>query len=315
MERTFTLLEILKEETDRDHTLSMAEILARLLERGIRTERKAVYRSMEALREAGFEVASLRRMRRHGYYLKRPFSAAEVWILKDLLTQSVSLSEKETDAILRKLDQLLSPFEKESLPVSVPAGLKTKNTHVLSVLETALHAIRERRFLDFRYYDLSVTRKKQYRRTGKPYHLLPAAVMSEFGRFYIVFYSPKYKNFASYRADKIDSVTESEEISDPVFFDEENWRRNSFQMYAGDAITVTLECPLSLVSQIYDQFGSDLIISRVSADTFTVNVRSALTPPLISWILTFYDEITVKKPKALIDELLKISGVLMEKYG
>ena len=191
---------------------------------------------------------------------------------------------------------------------------KTGNASVLEVLSVVIRAIRSRRFLDFRYYDLSVTKTKQYRRTGRPYHLLPVAVMSEFGRFYIVFYSPKYGNFANYRADKIDSIRESDEIAEPVEFDAAAWRRNSFQMYAGEAATISLKCPLSLISQIYDQFGTDLIISAVTETSFTVHVRSALTPPLISWILTFYEEITVLRPRELIDELLQISAVLAEKY-
>ena len=315
-ERTLAVLEILKEETDPDHLLSMPDLLLRLQERGIETERKAVYASLKALNHAGFETVFVRKKYLQGYYLLRPFSPAEILILKDLIFQSVSLSEKETMRIASLLDGLLSKAQAEALPAfrSSLADQKTDNSEVISVLEHAIKAIGERRYLDFRYYDLSVTRTRQYRRNAKIYHLLPVAVMSELGRFYIVFYSPKYGNFANYRADRMSSVAFSEEISDPVRFEEEAWQRHTFQMFAGEASTITLECPLSLISQIYDQFGKNLIISRLTDTSFTVHVRSALTPTLVSWILTFYREITVTKPQELIDELLNISEVLEKKY-
>ena len=313
-DRTLAILDILKKETDPEHTLSLQEIFLRLQKKGIKQERKSMYASMRALREAGYEVVFQRKNRKQGYYLRRTFAPAEILVLKDLLFQSVSMSRKESESIASRLDTLVSPYEAGALPAAASSLPKAGSSGVLEVLSLAVHAINTRHFLDFRYYDLSVTKKKQYRRTGRFYHLLPVAVMSEFGRFYIVFYSPKYKNFANYRADKIDSVKESEEVSEPMVFDAEAWRRNSFQMYAGEPATVTLQCPLSLASQIYDQFGTDLIISSISETSFTVNVRSALTPPLFSWILTFYKEITVLRPQELIDELLKISEVLAEKY-
>ena len=315
-ERTLTLLNILKEETDPDHLLSMTDLLLRLQEKGITAERKSVYDSLKALNRAGFETVLVRKKYLQGYYLCHPFSPAEILILRDLLVQSVSLSKEETERIAGLLEGLLSRAQAASLPSfrSTPAYQKTDNSEVISVLEHAIRAIGEQRYLDFRYYDLSVTRTRHYRRNARLYHLLPVAVMSELSRFYIVFYSPKYGNFANYRADRMSGVAFSDEISDPVLFDEEAWQRHTFQMYAGQPSTITLECPLSLISQIYDQFGKNLIISRLSDSSFTVHVRSALTPPLVSWILTFYREITVISPRELIDELLNISEVLEKKY-
>lgn len=55
-------------ETGEDHVVSMQDILAMLLEQGIRAERKSIYDDMETLREVGMDI-QFRRARPSGYYL------------------------------------------------------------------------------------------------------------------------------------------------------------------------------------------------------------------------------------------------------
>ena len=313
-ERTFAILRILSDETDPDHFLSLPALMARLEETGIHSERKAIYRSVHALKTAGFDVRFVRRKPLSGYYLSRPFSPSEILLLRQLVSDSVSLSQKESETIRNKLDRLISPYEKELLPPSIDAEGKTDNTEVLATLEKTVRAIASRHLLEFRYYDLSITRRKQYRKNNRLYRLLPCAVVSNAGRLYAVFYSPKYQNFANYRLDKMSTVQESQEVCDPISFDAKRWIQRSFQMYTGEAATVTLDCDSSLISQIYDQFGTDLIISRVETDWFTVSIKTSLTPTLIAWILTFYDRITVRKPQELIDQLRRISDDINQRY-
>ena len=55
-------------ETGEDHIISMQEILDRLLEKGIRAERKSIYDDMEVLRFFGMDI-KYRRERPSGYFL------------------------------------------------------------------------------------------------------------------------------------------------------------------------------------------------------------------------------------------------------
>ena len=57
--KVLLLARMLWEETDADAGLTMAQILARLRERGIPAERKSVYKAMRALRSVGLDVRML----------------------------------------------------------------------------------------------------------------------------------------------------------------------------------------------------------------------------------------------------------------
>ena len=56
--KTLYVKQILEEETDDEHGLSMRQIIERLEQFDIRAERKSVYRDIEVLREFGCDVRS-----------------------------------------------------------------------------------------------------------------------------------------------------------------------------------------------------------------------------------------------------------------
>lgn len=312
--RTFAILSILNEQTDRNHCISMNDLVLFLEDRNIPAERKAVYKSIHALQSYGYDIRYTRADGQNGYYIERPWSSSEIRVLIDAVNSSYSLSARVSGEMNRKLKACLSPFEQELMP-EVPAHQnKTDNDEVLDLISKLLHAASRSLPVEFCYYDLTITRKKQYRRSKAVYRLLPVAVMENSGRYYCVFYSRKHDSFANYRIDKMNSLTVADEPEEPVRFDAERWAETSFQMYRGDPVTVQLECESSMVPIIFDQFGKNVLISAVGENTFTVNLKSSISPTLISWILMFYDRITVKAPKELITRLLEIADSICQNY-
>ena len=55
------LIRILEEETDDEHGLTGPQLIAALAERGVAVERKTLYRDLEALRSAGYDVQKYQR--------------------------------------------------------------------------------------------------------------------------------------------------------------------------------------------------------------------------------------------------------------
>ena len=55
-QRLLTVLDFLKQYSDSGHPQSTGEILTELKKRGIESERKAIYRDIEALQEFGFDI-------------------------------------------------------------------------------------------------------------------------------------------------------------------------------------------------------------------------------------------------------------------
>lgn len=59
--KTFYVRQILEDETDEEHGLSMTQIIDRLAEYGIDAERKSIYRDIDVLREFGVDVKTYQR--------------------------------------------------------------------------------------------------------------------------------------------------------------------------------------------------------------------------------------------------------------
>lgn len=309
------LLDILEKESDEDHPLELTDLVTLLNEKGIKAERKAVYRSLDAIRATGRLIHQVRGKGTVGYYMDHSLNMAEALILCEILEDNVSLSREETIQVQEKLKASLSRKEQESLQVITPPMGKNPQSGVLETTQKLMKAIHENRCVQFRYYDLNIHQKKNYRRQKKTYHLLPVAVAADHGRLYCVLWSDKHQGFANYRIDRMEFLSTDEEIHDPVVFDKDAWMRSSFSMYPGDPVTAVITFDLSLAPAVYDQFGSDVIITSSDEKTFTAAIRTAITPTLIAWLMQFIDKVKVEKPQELIDTLLSIAAGLQKTYN
>ena len=312
--RTLLILNILQKQSDAEHIISMPDLIAELAAKGIAADRRTIYQSLDALRRNGWDIRFTRRLGQ-GYYLNRPFQPAEIMILTDAVQNSPAITGDQADHLSERLKNLLSIRQQELLPAFSAAEEKTDNPNVIRYIEILLEAAAGRHPVEFRYYDVSVNRQKKYRRSRRSYHLLPCAVMSSQGRYYGVFFDRKYGDFAAYRIDKMEQLQMLEETEEPVYFDAEAWRRTSFDMYHGEAVTVTAVFDRSLSNALFDRFGQNIIISNVTDTDFTASIRTAVTPTLTAWFLQFYDRITILRPASLITALQDIAASIHSTYG
>ena len=84
-------LEKILRETGENRTCTMQDILGRLMEYGIRAERKSIYDDMEVLRNYGMDIR-FKRGKATGYYVAGQAAAAEV------STETVGKAEKAEQA-------------------------------------------------------------------------------------------------------------------------------------------------------------------------------------------------------------------------
>ena len=77
------LMRIFEENTDDDHALTMAQIIAKLSEYGIQAERKSLYADIEELRTFGLDIEK-RKSKIYEYYIaNRAFELPELKLLVD----------------------------------------------------------------------------------------------------------------------------------------------------------------------------------------------------------------------------------------
>ena len=83
-QKLLVLARLLEAETDEEHGLTVAELIAALAAQGIRAERKRIYDDIETLRDAGYDVVARREGRVCRYALaSRTFEVAELKLLVD----------------------------------------------------------------------------------------------------------------------------------------------------------------------------------------------------------------------------------------
>ena len=105
------IMQMLKENTDENHAMSANDIISALAKQGISAERKSIYDDIERLKLFGCDILS-RRSEPKGYYLaSRDFEIAELKLLVDAVQSSKFITEKKSNQLIHKIEQLASRHE------------------------------------------------------------------------------------------------------------------------------------------------------------------------------------------------------------
>ena len=128
--------EILRQETDKDHTLTTSDLLERLEAIGIKCDRRTLYADIKALNDNGYKVNCIRRMANEYYVEKREFSLAEIHILMDAVQAATFISEEKTAQLVDKIAELAGSRRAEAVKQNVVAfnTLKSPNEDIFAIV-------------------------------------------------------------------------------------------------------------------------------------------------------------------------------------
>lgn len=310
-ERLLRIIEILQKNTDEDQPLTMPDLLFELEQFGIVSDRRSVYKQISLLKKCGYPIYY---KNNHGYYYKHPFSLAETFILMDSIENSKALSPSLTSSLQEKIISNLPVHQNTAIKTTHTNSRKVNHPQLLEIMNLLLRAIQNSYPVSFQYFDLQIDQTKKYRKNKKVYTFVPYAIVSDDGWYYCIFYSETYESFLNFRIDKMERVTIEETPSETVPFHLEDYLRSSFHMYQGEAQTITIRFQLDMANYVFDQFGRQLIISKVTDKDFIANIRTAITPNLVSWLIQFQESLEILKPQELIDEMIRVSLEIRRKY-
>ena len=127
-------------------------------------------------------------------------------------------------------------------------------------------------------------------------------------------YTKEADKFLIYRIDKMDEVRKDEEIVRKKNFDLDSFLQSSFHMFKGDPQTITCRFSSDMSNAVMDQFGTNYILKEAGEDYFTISIRTAITPTLISWIMQYGDKVKVLGPNELIDKLVSTAKGVIKQY-
>ena len=126
------LARMLLRQTDEDHPLTVPQIIEGLARQDVKAERKSIYDDLDALRLFGLDVQS-RKGKSPGWFIGgREFELPEVKLLMDAVQSSRFITQKKSDALLRKLEGLASVHQAGQLQrqVYVAGRIKVMNESI-----------------------------------------------------------------------------------------------------------------------------------------------------------------------------------------
>ena len=311
------VLEILKENSDENHILSVKDIQSLLESRyGVKLERRAIYSNFEILAQAGYEISDYKDNGKGYYLVSRQFDKGEVLLLCNAIHASHFIPKKQSDKLIKTLLSTQSRYDQKDFTdrVYMPNPLKSDNRELMYNVEIVSEAIREAKMLQFDYLKYGKDKKIMLRDHGL-YYVEPRYIVYADSRAYMIVTSPNHEGFIHYRLDKISNaaVVDKKARKLPKDIDAYEDARNKLFMYSGDTETVTYRCHEKVLDQMIDIFGSEAKIIFEDSEYFTLTVKAPETGALYLG-QQFMEYVEIIKPLALREKFRDNLKQALKKY-
>lgn len=308
--KLFYLLDILSEETDENHTLSISDISEMLSHYGISAERKALYNDIATLCDYGYAVEKSGR----GYYLaERDFELAELKTLIDIIQSSGFLTAKKCAAITKKLYKHTSRYSAAELDRQVhTTSARTPNERIFYTVDAIHRAIRDDKKITFSYFRYNNKKELVEKTPGYVYTVSPFSLLFDNENYYLVGFYEDCGEVRHYRVDRMQNVCILEEkrsdSSKKNAPDMSRYDSKTFGMFGGNETLVTLSCKSEAAGAIIDRFGEESTFILHGDGTFDITARVFVSPQFFGWLAGLGTNVKIKAPentKAEYKEYLK----------
>lgn len=318
------LIDILRQETDELHPLKTSELCERLETFGISCERRTLYKYISLLENQGVEILKTRVGHEMGYYIiDRNFSVPELKIIIDAIQAANFITEKKTSELIAKVAALGGSHQAELLTGSIICfnTHKHHNESIYYVVDYLQQAVVQKKQISFLYFDLDENGNRIYRQDKKRYIAEPLALIYYEDNYYLVCYYEKHiDKKITYRVDRMDSVEIHEEtISETALrhiehSDMSEYTEQTFKMFGGAEKKITIEFDNSLIGAIFDKFGEDTKIKRISDNTCSTTLKVQISSMFWGWLFQFGAKIKIVSPKSLRTEYCQRLRESVERY-
>lgn len=301
------LARLLLRRTDEDHPITVAQIIQELERHGVKAERKSIYDDLEALRGFGLDVQS-RKGKSPGWFIgEREFELPELKLLMDAVQSSRFITQKKSDALIRKLEGLSSVHQARQLQrqVYVSGRIKVMNESIYYNVDKLHAAIAGQRAITFKYFDYDIDRKKIFRREGRRYAVSPYGLIWNSENYYLVAYDHVNRDMRHYRVDKMTEivVTGLERQGRELFpdFQLAQYGQKHFGMYSGQEATVTLRGRRDMAGVVWDRFGQEVILVPDGESHFTVRLPVVISPQFFGWLFGLDGGLVLTAPREAVE--------------
>lgn len=319
--KLYRLAQIMLGKTDDDHYITMPEILSSLEAYGVTADRKSIYNDLRDLEVLGIEVEGEPVGGRYHYHvLNRPFELPELKLLVDAIQSSKFITERKTNALIKKLEQLVSQYEAVKLQrqVYVSGRIKTMNESIYYTVDAIHNAISENKKIRFQYYQWNLKKEMELRHGGAFYHISPWGLSWDDENYYLVGYDSEADTLKHYRVDKMLHIQMSDEKREgQEHFERLNmadYAKKSFGMFGGKEQKVKLLVKNELAGVMIDRFGKDIMMIPKEEKYFTVNVDVHISNQFLGWVFSLGDGVKIISPDEVVEQMKQEVERLQQQY-
>ena len=304
--KLLVLRQFLEQCSDEEHPVTVSQLIEELERNGISAERKSLYDDMATLERFGVDVQS-RKGRHAGWFIgNRAFELPELKLLVDAVQSSRFITQKKSDALIRKLEGLASIHQARQLQrqVYVSGRIKVMNESIYYNVDRLHGALSAQKAITFKYFDYDISRQKVFRRDGKRYTVSPYGLIWDNENYYLVAFDHVNQEMRHYRVDKmadivVTNLPRSGQEQYPNF-QVASYGQKHFAMYSGKEMTVTLRGRQSMAGVVWDRFGQDIILVPDGESHFRVTLSLVMSPQFLGWLFAL-DGIELVAPQEAVD--------------
>lgn len=319
--KLYRLAQIMQEQTDDEHYITMPEIMDELAKYNITADRKSLYNDLRDLSVLGIDVEGEPIGNRYHYHVvNRAFELPELKLLVDAIQSSKFITEKKTNALIKKLETLVSNYDAQKLQrqVYVSGRIKTMNESIYYTVDAIHNAISENKKIKFQYYQWNVKKEMELRHNGAWYHISPWGLSWYNENYYLVGYDSDAGKIKHYRVDKMLHIRLSAESREGKEYfkklDMADYAKKSFGMFRGNERTVRLLVKNNLAGVIIDRFGKDVRMIPADDQHFTVNVDIHVSKQFFGWVFSLGEGIKIIGPEEVEEQMKEEVRKLLEQY-
>lgn len=305
--KLLVLYNLLLERTDEENPLTTAQIIEHLEQNGIGAERKSIYDDMETLRLMGVDIQS-RKGRGAGWFIgERDFELPELKLLMDAVQSSRFITQRKSDALIRKLEKLASTHQARQLQrqVYVSGRIKTMNESIYYNVDKLHMAIAAQKVITFKYFDYNMKKEKVFRQEGRRYTVTPFGLLWDNENYYLAAFDHHKGQLRHYRVDKMWEIVLTtlprQGEREQKAFHPADYAQKHFGMYRGEEVSVTLRGEARMVNVVLDRFGQDLILIPDGESHFTVTLPVVVSPQFFGWLFGLEGGVQILRPQRVVE--------------
>lgn len=306
------LMKILLEKTDETHSITMREILESLEAYGVIAERKSIYSDIENLRSYGLDIIGEKEDKAYSYrVVSRQFELAELKLLVDSIQAARFITAKKSNELIKKLEGLASKYEASQLQRQVYTAerIKTSNESIFYNVDNIHQAIASNVQISFQYFNWDVNKKQVLRKDGALYKVSPWALSWDDENYYLIAFDSVEDKIKHFRVDKMLRIKLLSDRREGKLsfqrFDMGAYAKKMFGMFSGEEETVKILCRNELAGVMIDRFGKDVMLVKVDAEHFYVNVKVAVSRQFLAWVIALGDGAKIIGPESVVLEVKK----------